>query len=322
MNIGNIETPLGAAFAPMAGFTSAPVRAGAAAFGAAFTVSEMVSAKALTMQDKKTHRIMHRANGEEIYGIQLFGAEVDVMAQAAEIAAKHGADFIDINMGCPVPKVVKTGAGSALMRTPEVCGALVAAAKKGSALPVTVKIRRGIDGLENATEVAKACEAAGAAAVAVHARTREEMYTPGIHLETIAAVKQAVQIPVIGNGDIASAQDALNMLHATGCDMVMVGRAALGNPWLFAQIKAALLGEEIPTDMPLATRMDEMLREISGLCEEKGEDVGMREARALSMHFLRGVHGAAALRKLASGITVFADAQALAAEVLVQNPEM
>lgn len=320
MQLGNTILPTGAAFAPMAGFTSAAVRAAGARHGAIYTVSEMVSAKALCMGDKKTRQYLKRAEEETFYGIQLFGSSPEDFKLAAEIAAAEMPDFLDINMGCPAPKIVKTGAGSALMHTPALCGQLVAAAKMGSGLPVTVKIRKGIDGCETAVDVAKACEAAGAAAVVVHARTREEMYTPGIDITVIAAVKAALNIPVVGNGDITCAENALAMLAATGCDSVMVGRAALGNPWLFNEINAALNNTPVPARPALATRMEEMLCQMQALCLEKGEGVAMREARPLAVHFLRGLNGAAALRSAAVNLHTLEDARNLARRAIAGNP--
>ena len=243
LKIGPIALPHRAVFGPMAGFTDAPCRRLMARHGAGFTVSEMVSSRALIYHDYKTLSLLRAEPNGAPYGVQLFGEVPELMGKAAAAIEGEAFDFIDINMGCPAPKIVSGGAGSRLMLHPELCGEIVAAVKANTSRPVTVKMRKGWDD-EHVTAVAcaKACEAAGAALITVHARTRAQMYTPGIDLAIIRAVKQAVSVPVVGNGDIHSPADALAMLDETGCDGVMIARGALGDPWLFEQVNAAIEG--------------------------------------------------------------------------------
>ena len=225
-------------------------------------------------------------------------------------------------MGCPAPKIVSSGAGSKLMLDPALAGRIVEAVVKHSGgRPVTVKMRAGWDEAHRtAVEVAKACEAAGAAAVVVHARTREQMYQPGIDLSVIAAVKQAVAIPVLGNGDLASAEDALAMVQATGCDGLMVGRAALGDPWLFGRIAAALKGEEIPPMPTLTQRMEAMRTQVYEMCEEKGEWAAIPQARSQALHYMHGLRGAAGLRRACCELAHFEDIDRLIEQVYRENP--
>ena len=237
MRIGNIEITGRAALAPMAGVTDAAYRRLCAEFGAAYTVTEMVSAKAIPYSYEKTARLADTSGDRGPVFLQLFGSDPFDFGLAARKAAESGPAGIDINMGCPVPKVAGNGAGSALMKDPSKCAAIVAAVKRNTDLPVTVKIRAGWDkDHKNAVEVAKACEEAGAAAIAVHGRTKDQMYMGQADWDIIRQVKQAVQVPVIGNGDVRCVQDAVKMMADTGCDMVMIGRGALGNPWIFREI--------------------------------------------------------------------------------------
>ena len=310
MQFGSLPIGPGAALAPMAGFTDTACRAMAARHGAAYTISEMVSAKALTFGDKKSARLIAGGGGGAPYGVQLFGAEPDTMGEAAGLIRKYQFNFIDINMGCPAPKITSSGAGSRLLLDPDLCGRVVEAVVKNSGgKPVTVKMRAGWDAERvTAVEAAKACAAAGAAAIAVHGRTREQMYAPGtVDVNIIAAVKAAVAVPVIGNGDIASAADALAMIRATGCDGVMVGRAALGDPWLFGEIKAALAGEQPPARPSLWVRMATMRRQIYEMCEEKGEWTAMPQARSHALYYMKGLKGAAALRRACCQLQYFPD---------------
>lgn len=314
MQFGSLPIGPGAALAPMAGFTDTACRAMAARHGAAYTVSEMVSAKALTFGDKKSARLIAGGGGEAPYGVQLFGAEPETMGEAAGLIQKYQFDFIDINMGCPAPKITSSGAGSRLLLDPDLCGRVTGAVVKNSGgHPVTVKLRAGWDDQHiTAVQVARACEAAGAAAIAVHGRTREQMYAPGtLDLKIIAAVKAAVKVPVIGNGDIASAADALAMIEATGCDGVMVGRAALGDPWLFAEIKAALAGQPLPARPGLCERMAALRRQIYEMCEEKGEWTAMPQARSQALYYMKGLKGAAALRRACCELQHFSDVDRL-----------
>ena len=310
----------GAAFAPMAGLSDASARRLMASSGAAYTVSEMVSAKALCYGDKKTAALLRGGGGEAPFGIQLFGSEPQIMAEGAKLALRYRPDFIDINMGCPAPKITGGGAGSALMRDPALCGRIVEAVVKAVDLPVTVKMRKGWDeGAVTCVEVARRCEAAGAAAIAVHGRTRVQMYTPPIDPDCIAAVKAAVSVPVIGNGDVTSAAEALALLRQTDCDAVMIGRGALGSPWLFAEVKAALAGEPLPPRPGLRQRMAVMCAQLYSMCEEKGEEAAMRQARTQAPYYMKGLRGAAQLRRAACGLTVYRDAEELARLALQLN---
>ena len=322
MKIGEISLKAGAALAPMAGFTDAPCRRMAARHGASFTVSEMVSAKALTFGDKKSFRLMAHGRNDAPWGVQLFGAEPETMAQAVRLIQKVDYDFLDLNMGCPAPKITSSGAGSRLMQDPALAGQIVRAAVQASdGRPVTVKMRLGWDNQHlTAREVALRCEEAGAVLLTVHGRSREEMYQPGIHPEEIRRVKEAVSIPVLANGDVASADDALRLLEETGCDGVMVGRAALGNPWLFEQIAAALEGRPLPPPPTLRQRMAEMRRQIEEMCEEKGEWAAMPQARSQAMHYMAGLRGAAGLRRACSSLSHFSDVDELIRRVMEENP--
>ncbi len=317
MQLEKLELP-GAALAPMAGFTDAACRRMAARHGAAWTVSEMVSAKALTFGDRKSAQLIWNGENDAPYGVQLFGAEPETMEKAAALIQKYEFDFIDINMGCPAPKITGSGAGSRLMLDPALCGKIVqAVVKESCGKPVTVKMRTGWDADHvTAVEVAKQVEAGGAALIGVHGRTREEMYTPGtVNRQIIRQVKQAVSIPVLANGDIETAQDALSMMAETGCDGVLVGRAALGNPWLFAQIKAALVGESIPPAPTLRQRMEAMRTQIYEMCEEKGEWVAMPQARSQALHYMKGLKGAASLRRACCQLAGFEDVDRLIEQV-------
>lgn len=299
LKIGTLTLPHRAVFGPMAGFTDAPCRRLMAQHGAGFTVSEMVSGRALVYQDRKTAALLRAEPNDAPYGVQLFGDDPEIMGQAAALIEGEQFDFLDINMGCPAPKIISAGAGSKLMLDPELCGRIVEQVAAHTTRPVTVKMRKGWDADHiTAVECAKACAQAGAAAIAVHARTRAEMYTPGIDLSIIAAVKQAVDVPVLGNGDIHTPEDALEMVRQTGCDGVMLARAALGDPWLFEQVNAALEGAPAPKQPNLQARMNALRRQVEQMVEEKGEYVAMPQARAQAMHYMKGLKGAASLRRV------------------------
>lgn len=314
MQLGNMTFAPGAVLAPMAGFTDAACRRLAANHGALYTISEMVSAKALTFGDKKSAQLIYNENNPAPYGVQLFGAEPETMGQATALIQKYKFDFIDINMGCPAPKITSSGAGSHLLLDPPLCGAMVAAARKalGDDTPLTVKMRIGWDADHlTGVEVAKQCEANGADLLAVHGRTREQMYIPPIDAGAIAAIKQAVTIPVLANGDVTTAEGALDLLEKTGCDGVMIGRGALGDPWLFDRVRAALLGEEMPAEPTLNQRMAALRRQIYEMCEEKGEWLAMPQARSQAMHYMKGLRGAASLRRYCSMLEHFTDVDKL-----------
>ena len=322
MKLGTIQLRPGAALAPMAGFTDAAQRRMAARFGASFTVSEMVSAKALTLGDKKSPKLIENGENCAPYGVQLFGAEPETMAEAARLIAGYKFDFYDINMGCPAPKITGSGAGSALMKNPALAGDIAAAVVKAAgSRPVTVKMRLGWDAdTLTAVEIARRCEDAGVALLAVHGRTRDEMYRPGIHTDQIARVKAAVGIPVLANGDVDSLESARQLLDATGCDGVMIGRGALGAPWLFEQIAAMLEGKDIPPAPRLARRMELLREQVAGMVAEKGEYVALTQARSSAVYYMRGLRGAPALRRACCSLTSLSDLDALIEKVLEENP--
>ena len=316
MQLKNLQIPVGAVFAPMAGLTDAACRRMMADHGAAWTVSEMASAKALNFGDRKSFALLKDPDPHGIYAIQLFGAEPETLAKAILLVREKGIQFdiLDINMGCPAPKITSSGAGSHLLLDPPLCGAMVAAARKalGDDTPLTVKMRIGWDADHmTGVEVAKQCEANGADLLAVHGRTREQMYIPPIDTGAIAAIKQAVQIPVLANGDVTTAEGALDLLAQTGCDGVMIGRGALGDPWLFERVRAALLGEDPPAEPSLNQRMMALRRQIYEMCEEKGEWLAMPQARSQAMHYMKGLRGAASLRRYCSMLEHFTDVDKL-----------
>lgn len=297
MKIGELNIEGAAALAPMAGVADKAFRELSRNFGCAYCVGEMVSAKGISYHSRKSAELMDISEGERPSGVQLFGCEPDTMAFAAEFSLKYNPDFIDINMGCPVPKVNSIGCGCQLMQNPDLCYDIVKAVSSAVDLPVTVKIRKGVDEEHvTAVEVAKAVESAGAKAIAIHGRTRAQMYKPSADWSIIKEVKNAVGIPVIGNGDIVTAQDAAKMLEETGCDMVMVGRGAMGNPWIFREINAYLNEGRIIPPPSLFEKLDIMRRHIEKLCEYKGEDVGMREARKHVAWYIKGLKGSASFR--------------------------
>ncbi len=316
MQLKTLQIPTGAVFAPMAGLTDAACRHLMADHGAAWTVSEMASAKALCFGDRKSFALLKDPAPHGLYAIQLFGAEPETLAKAILLVREKGIrfDMLDINMGCPAPKITSSGAGSRLLLDPPLCGAMVAAARKalGGDTPLTVKMRIGWDD-EHRTgvEVAKQCAGNGADLLAVHGRTREQMYIPPIDAGAIAAIKQAVDIPVLANGDVTSAAGALALLQETGCDGVMIGRAALGDPWLFERVRAALLGEQPPAAPTLRQRMDALRAQIYEMCEEKGEYLAMPQARSQAMHYMKGLRGAASLRRYCSMLEHFTDVDTL-----------
>lgn len=292
MKIGTVDIPTPLALAPMAGVTDLSFRTICRELGAGYTVTEMVSAKALCYQDRKTLPLLDLGDGEHPAAVQLFGCEEEAMERGAAKAAEYsGCDIIDINMGCPVPKVCNNGEGSGLARDPVKAARVAAAVIRGAeGRPVTVKMRLGWDrGHINCVELARRLEDAGVAALTVHGRTKTQMYSGLADWNAIREVKEAVSIPVIANGDVFSPKDALEVLKRTGCDGVMIGRGAFGNPWLFRQCAAALRGEPIPERPPLAQRVDTVVRQIEMCAEQKGERIACLEARKHYAWYLKGV---------------------------------
>lgn len=297
MRIGKIELEAPLALAPMAGVTDLPFRLICRRQGCGMTVSEMVSAKGLLYKNVKTTEMLRIAEGERPTAIQLFGSVPQELAEAARIVQASGADIIDFNMGCPVAKIVNNGEGSALMKTPQLAHDILAAMVQAVSIPVTVKFRAGWDADHiNAVEIAKAAEAAGVAAIAVHGRTRQQFYEGKADWSVIAAVKQAVQLPVFGNGDIFSVDDGLRMLHETGCDGLMIGRGADGNPWIFSELAAVLAGKPRPATPTLAERLQQAAEHLAMLIDYKGEYVAVKEMRRHISAYLKGMPHAAEFR--------------------------
>ena len=310
MKIGNITINSALALAPMAGVTDLAFRTICRELGAGYTITEMVSAKALCYQDKKSVPLLQLGEGEHPAAVQIFGSDPACMEQAAGMAAERsGADIIDINMGCPVPKVANSGDGSGLMKNPELAVKVAEAVIRGTGgRPVTVKFRLGWDkGSINCVEFAKAMEEAGVAAVAVHGRTRTQMYSGTANWDYIRAVKETVSIPVIANGDVFEPKDAVRILKYTGADMAMIGRGCFGNPWLFQRANAALAGEEIPPLPPLAQRCDTAVRQFELSAAQKGEHIACLEARKHYAWYLKGVPHAGYYKEQISHVSTLED---------------
>lgn len=320
MKIGNLEIKEKAALAPLAGVADRAFRELCRGYGAAYTVCEMASAKGISLGDKKSAELLSITETERPAGSQIFGNCPETMAIAAQKALEYNPDFIDINMGCPAPKVASSGGGALLMKDPVLAAKIVKAVAEISTVPVTVKMRSGWDFNNiNAVELAKRCEDAGASLITVHGRTKVQMYAPPVNTDIIRLVKQAVSIPVVGNGDVVDGKSAAELMEKTGCDMVMIGRGALGRPWVFSQINAYLDHEVILPEPPVVEKMRVMLKHIETLCEYKGERVGIREARKHAAWYTKGLHGAANYRSRMGLINSVDELKQIALELIELN---
>ncbi len=322
MKIGNLEINGHAALAPMAGVADRAMREICIDFGAAYAVGELTSAKAITLGDHKSPLLLEKGN-EKIFASQLFGYEPEIMAEAARVAERFSPDFIDINMGCPAPKVANNKGGSGLLREPLLVGKIVRAVSDAVKTPVTVKIRSGWDeSSKNGVEIAKICEANGASAITVHGRTRAQMYAPPCDLDIIRDVKKSVQIPVIGNGDVVDGISAKNMYEYTGCDFVMVGRAANGQPWVFSQIND-YMEKGIITERPLLEeRLQILLSQIELMKKYKSETTVILEARKHTAWYMKGVKNAAKLRRMCGEINSLSDIEIICEKALAEGEDI
>lgn len=320
MKIKDVEFENNVFLAPMAGIADRAFRELCINYGAVYTVSEMVSSKGLTMGDKKSGELLTLGEIENPAGVQIFGDNPEIMAQAAKMCIKYHPNIIDINMGCPAPKIAMNGGGASLMKNPLLAGEIIKAVSKAVDIPVTVKIRKGWDD-ENITavELAKIAEKNGAAAITVHGRTRMQMYSGKVDYDVIAKVKKAVDIPVIANGDIVDEQSAAIMFEKTNCDAIMIGRGALGNPWIFRRINAYLNECRVLPDVSINEKMVVMLKHIQKIIEYKGEYTAMREARHHAAYYTKGIRGGAALRKEISTFEHFEQLEELAYKIAKEN---
>ncbi len=320
MKIGNVEIKGRAVLAPMAGVADRAFRELCVGYGASYVVSEMISSKGVSMGDRKSKDLAYLSDIERPAAVQIFGSDPKIMAQSIPRVMESKPEIIDINMGCPAPKIAGNGGGAALGKNPKLAEEIVKAVVDASPVPVTVKIRMGWD-FDNITavEMAKRAENAGASAVTIHGRTRSQMYSPPVDHEIIAEVKRAVSIPVIGNGDIVDGISASKMFEDTNCDLVMIGRGALGRPWVFSQVNAYLEHERIIPEPPVTERMLVMLKHIEKLCEYKGDYVGMREARKHAGWYTKGLKGAAKYRQELGTIENMDTLKEIAYKICVEN---
>lgn len=320
MRIRDVEIENGLCLAPMAGIADRAFRELCVGYGAGYVVTEMVSSKGLIMNDKKSRELLTLGDTEHPAGAQIFGDTPEIMAEAAIKCLEFKPEIIDINMGCPAPKIASNGGGASLMKNPVLAGEIVKAVRNAVDIPVTVKIRKGWDDdTVNAVELAQICEKNGADAIAVHGRTRVQMYSGNVDYDIIAKVKQAVDIPVIGNGDIIDEQSATIMLEKTNCDGIMIGRGALGNPWLFRRINAYLGECRVLGDVGVSEKMVVMLKHIKKIIEYKGEYIAMREARHHAAYYTKGLRGGAALRKEISSFERYEQLEELAFKIAKDN---
>jgi len=297
MKIGNLELENNVFLAPMAGVTDLPFRILCKEMGCGLVYSEMVSAKGILYDNKNTTELLEIDPKERPVAVQLFGSDPEILGAMAKKIEQYPIDIIDVNMGCPAPKIVKNGEGSCLMKTPELVGKIVKSLVESQSKPVTIKFRKGFDDDHvNAVEIAKIAEANGASAVAVHGRTREQYYSGKADWDIIKQVKAAVNIPVIGNGDVFTPQDAKNLLEHTGCDAIMVGRGAQGNPWIFKRILHYLQTGVLLPEPTAEERVEKALRHAQMLIDYKGEYIGVREMRKHMAWYMKGMPGAAELR--------------------------
>lgn len=316
MKIKDLEFNHIAFLAPMAGIADLAFRELCVQYGAAYTVSEMVSSKGLTMGDKKSAQLLTLGNDRPA-GVQIFGDDPEIMAKAAVKCLDFNPDIIDINMGCPAPKIAMNGGGASLMKKPELAYEITKAVVQAVDIPVTVKIRKGWDEESvNAVEMAELAEKAGASAVAVHGRTRQQMYSGSVDFDIIAQVKKAVGIPVIANGDVKDEQSAAIMLEKTNADAIMIGRGALGNPWVFSKINAYLDECRVLPEPSITQKMAVMLKHIQKIIEYKGEYTAMREARHHAAYYTKGMRGGAKLRAEIGKLERFEQLQELSYRIL------
>lgn len=319
MKIGNLKFDHIAFLAPMAGIADRAFRELCVQHGAAYTVTEMVSSKGLTMGDKKSAQLL-TIGSERPCGAQIFGDDPETMAQAAKKCLAFSPEIIDINMGCPAPKIASNGGGASLMKNPQLAYEITKAVAEAVPVPVTVKIRKGWDDDSiNAVQMASLAEKAGAAAVTVHGRTKEQMYSGKVDYDIIAEVKKAVSIPVIGNGDITDEQSATMMMEKTNCDAIMIGRGALGNPWLFSRINAYFDECRVLPPPTITQKMVTMLGHVQKIIEYKGEYIGMREARHHAGYYTKGLRGGATLRREICQMEHFEQLQELAYKIAKEN---
>ena len=320
MYIGNLKIDGFAALAPMAGVADRAFRELCREYGAAYTVSEMISSKGVTMGDRKSKELMRLNDAERPAGVQIFGSDAEIMAESVKSVLEVKPDFIDINMGCPAPKISGNGGGASLMREPEKAEKIIRAVVSSTKLPVSVKMRSGWDfDSINALDLALRAQNAGAKAVTVHGRTRLQMYAPPVNTDLIREVKRSLDVPVIGNGDITDGQSAALMFEKTDCDFLLVGRGALGRPWVFQQINAYMSEGRIIPEPPVSERMRVMVKHIKLICKYKGDRVGIREARKHAAWYMKGIKGAAQYRREAGMLESIEQLEEIAYKICVEN---